>query len=168
MKYILYILLALGIKLGAQTITYSYIDPCTGVVKKLEMPGDQVTVTYYNQVKSFSRDEIQSGQFDSWALSIYSQYGQNNPCGTVIGLTSAINITQNSAINVIGILNSISAISDLQAANSMGGGSGMVDVTAGLSSSSNSSNKKEEKKNNQTNSTGMLFFCNIPRFYINF
>ena len=38
MKYILYILLALGIKLSAQTLTYSYIDPCTGSLKKLEVP----------------------------------------------------------------------------------------------------------------------------------
>ena len=147
MKYILYILLALGIKLSAQTLTYSYIDPCTGSLKKLEVPSNGVTVTYYNQIKTFSKTEILNGGFETWASGVFNQYGQNNPCGTAVGLTGVVDVAQGTAINVISLLNSLSAISDIQAGlASEAASGGMVDITSFVGSTQSSNNKEEEKK----------------------
>ena len=147
MKRILYILLALGIKLGAQTLTYSYIDPCTGSLKKLEVPSNGVTVTYYNQIKTFSKTEILNGGFETWASGVFNQYGQNNPCGTAVGLTGVVDVAQGTAINVISLLNSLSAISDIQAGlASEAASGGMVDITSFVGSTQSSNNKEEEKK----------------------
>ena len=147
MKRILYILLALSIKLGAQTLTYSYIDPCTGSLKKLEVPSNGVTVTYYNQIKTFSKTEILNGGFETWASGVFNQYGQNNPCGTAVGLTGVVDVAQGTAINVISLLNSLSAISDIQAGlASEAASGGMVDITSFVGSTQSSNNKEEEKK----------------------
>ena len=149
MKRILYILLALGIKLGAQTLTYSYIDPCTGSLKKLEVPSNGVTVTYYNQIKTFSKTEILNGGFETWASGVFNQYRQNNPCGTAVGLTGVVDVAQGTAINVISLLNSLSAISDIQAGlASEAASGGMVDITSFVGSTQSSNNKEEEKKEN--------------------
>lgn len=151
MKVILSILLLLCLNISSQTLTYSYIDPCTGSLKKLEVPSDGVTVTYYKQVKTFSKTDILNGGFESWASSIFNEYGQNSPCGTAVGLTGAVDIAQGTAINVIGLLNSLSAISDIRAeqASELSGG-GMLDVTSFVGGAQSSSNKKEDKKDDKS------------------
>ena len=150
MKYILYILLALGIKLGAQTITYSYIDPCTGSLKTLNVPDNGITVTYFNQIKTFSKNDFINGQFESWANGILDTYGQNNPCGSIIGIRNVVDVAQNSAMNVIGILNSLSAIADMRADLLSSAEGGMVDVTSFVGGTQSSSNKKDDKKKDES------------------
>ena len=70
MKVILNIFLLLCFTVSSQTLTYSYIDPCTGSLKRLEVPSNGVTVTYYNQIKTFSKTEIVNGSFETWASNV--------------------------------------------------------------------------------------------------
>ena len=158
MKVILSILLLLCLSVSSQTLTYSYIDPCTGSLKTLNVPNDGITVTYYKQIKTFSKTDILNGSFETWASGVFDQYGQNSPCGTAVGLTGVVNIAQGTAINVIGLLNSLSAISDIRAdqASELSGG-GMLDVTSFVGGAQSSSSKKEDKKDDkgeQTPQTG--------------
>ena len=149
MKLIFSIFLLFYFTISAQTLTYSYIDPCTGSLKKLEVPSNGVTVTYYNQIKTFSKTEILNGGFETWASGVFNQYGQNNPCGTAVGLTGVVDVAQGTAINVISLLNSLSAISDIQAGlASEAASGGMVDITSFVGSTQSSNNKEEEKKEN--------------------
>ena len=152
MKLILSILLLFCLTATSQTLTYSYIDPCTGTLKQINVPDNGITVTYFNQVKTFSKTDFQNGNFESWATGVVSKFGDNNPCGSTIGVSSAINIAQSSALNVIGILNSLSAVADMQSSSSEVGG-GMLDVTSGAMGSSNSTSKKENKKGGTTSGT---------------
>jgi len=162
MKIILNILLLLFcLKVTAQTINYSYIDPCTGVLKQLTVPDNGITVTYFNQIKTFSKDDFTNGSFTSWASGVYNQYGQNNPCGSTIGISNSIDIGQSTALNVIGILNSLSAISDIQGSTTSG--SGMIDITSGLMGSSKSTNKKENKKNKDSNNNSESSNSNLQQ-----
>ena len=112
------------LNLNAQSYNYSYTDPCTGNVKTIVVPinGD-VTVSYYGEIGSFSYNDFSNGTFDAWTNNIFSQYGTNSPCSEIVGLGTAINVTQSSALNVIGILNSLSSIADLAggATNVLGG-----------------------------------------------
>ena len=148
MKLILSILLLFCLTtINSQTISYSYIDPCTGVLKQLNVPDNGITVTYFNQIKTFSKDDFTNGNFNSWATGVYNQFGENNPCGSTIGISNSIDIGQSTALNVVSILNSLSAITDMQGSTTSG--SGMVDITSGLMGSSKSTNKKENKKSNK-------------------
>jgi hypothetical protein len=136
-------------KLNAQTYNYSYSDPCTGNIKTIVVPiNGNVTVGYYGEIGSFSQNDFTNGTFDAWTNNIFSQYGTNSPCSEIVGLGTAINVTQGTALNVIGILNSLSSISDLS--------SGSTNILGGsVSSLSNGgSGNKNKKGNNSQNGSG--------------
>ena len=140
--------LLINIVKSQSTFTYAYSDPCTGILKTIEVPKDGVTITYYGQINTFSQSQIQNGDFQYWAQNVYSSYGGSNPCASIIGLSSVLNIAQDVAINSINILNSLSAAADLQAEMQ-----GMTDIMAATGSANTASNKKE-KSNGESNNTG--------------
>lgn len=128
----------------AQTYVYSYTDPCTGLVKNLNVPINGVTVTYFGQIQTFQPVDFTNGNFNTWANSVYNSYGNNNPCGSILGVSTSVGIAQQTALNFISIINNISAISDLQ--SSMGGA---TDILGGALSATNNE-KKEQKKNKKS------------------
>ena len=140
------ILLCTGLTSYSQTFNYSYTDPCTGVLKTVQVPTTGVTVSYSGPLHTFDPSAFYSGEFDSWMQDVYSSYGGNNPCASIVGLPAAINIAQNTAINFIGIVNSLSALSDMAEAAS----GGATNLLAGIGSVQNSSDKK---KNNSSGSS---------------
>ena len=135
----------------AQTYVYSYADPCTGIVKTINVPTNGVTVTYFGQMSTFSPADFTNGNFNNWANNVYSSFGGNNPCGSTIGVSTSISMAQNSAMNVLGIMNSLSAVSEI--ASSMGGGLNTNGVTESSKTEGKSSEKKNDKKNNSDGST---------------
>ena len=148
MKLILSILLLFClVTINGQTISYSYIDPCTGVLKQLNVPDNGITVTYFNQIKTFYKDDFTNGNFNSWATGVYNQFGENNPCGSTIGISNSIDIGQSTALNVVSILNSLSSNADMQGTTTSG--TGIIEITSEVMGSSKSTNKKENKKNNK-------------------
>jgi len=140
--------LVLNVIKSQSTFTYAYSDPCTGVLKTIDVPKDGVTITYYGQINTFTQSQIQNGDFQYWAQNIYSSYGGSSPCGSVIGISSVLTIAQDVAINAISILNSLSAAADLQSEMQ-----GMTDIMAAAGSANTASNKKE-KNNDQNNNSG--------------
>ena len=144
-------LLLSTIELKAQTFLYSYTDPCTGLLKSLTVPTNGVTVTYFGQIQTFNPVDFQNGVFEEWSNGVLSTYGNANPCGSVIGVGTSVDIAQGSAINFISIINNISALSELQSA--MGGGSlNTMSVIESAKSASGKKDKKDKNKNNTTNS----------------
>ena len=133
--------------LNAQSYNYSYSDPCTGNLKTIVIPiNGNVIVSYYGETGSFSQNDFTNGTFESWTNNIFSQYGTNSPCSEIVGLGTAINVTQGTALNVIGILNSLSSISDLAggSTNLLGGS-----VTS-IGSAGNGNSKGNDKKGNKS------------------
>ena len=57
------------------TFIYSYNDPCTGVLKSIDVPTNGITVTYYGQVQTFNQDDFVNGNFNNWATNLYNSYG---------------------------------------------------------------------------------------------
>ena len=149
------------LNLNAQSYNYSYTDPCTGNLKTIVVPinGD-VTVSYYGEIGSFSYNDFSNGTFDAWTNNIFSQYGTNSPCSEIVGLGTAVNVTQSSALNVIGILNSLSSIADLAggATNILGGSVGSIGNSSGESDKDgdkpNNNNPTTANNNNQTQQNG--------------
>lgn len=146
---LLFVCLFSSYKISAQTYNYTYTDPCTGNDKTIIVPiNGNVTVGYYGSIGSFSYNDFTNGNFEAWASNIFSQYGTNSPCSEIVGLGTAVNVTQSTALNVIGILNSLSTISDIAGSTNILGG-----AVSSVSNSENS-NESEEEDNNQNNSTG--------------
>ena len=140
------------LNLNAQTYNYSYADPCTGNVKTIVVPiNGNVTVSYYGSIGSFSQNDFTNGTFDAWTNNIFSQYGTNSPCSEIVGLGTAVNVTQGTALNVIGILNSLSSISDLAggSTNLIGGSVTTINNTGG-----NNNSKNNKGGNNSQNGSG--------------
>ena len=139
------------LNLNAQSYNYSYTDPCTGNIKTVVVPiNGNVTVAYYGEISSFSYNDFSNGTFDAWTNNIFAQYGTNSPCSEIVGLGTAVNVTQGTALNVIGILNSLSSISDLASGstNMLGGAVNSI----GNGGNGNSNNNK--KGNNSQNGSG--------------
>jgi hypothetical protein len=134
----------------SQTFSYSYTDPCTGAVKTLQVPQNGVTVTYYGQVNTFQPADFYNGGFENWAQGVFGSFGNNNPCASIVGLPAAINVAQNSAINFLGTINSLSALSDM--ANIGGGSTNMLSGTVQSTQNSTSNGGKKDKGNSKSNS----------------
>jgi hypothetical protein len=155
LKTYLFILFLLCIfNIDAQTYNYSYTDPCTGNLKTIVVPiNGNVTVSYYGELGSFSASDFTNGNFESWASGIFNQYGQDSPCSQIVGLGTAVNVTQSTTLNVIGILNSLSTIASLTggATNVLGGAVGSVSNSSG-DGGSNNNNKNNKNGNNNVSS----------------
>lgn len=119
------------------------------------MPSSGVTVSYYGQVNTFAPGDFYSGAFESWANNVYASFGGINPCAGVVGMPTATNVAQSTAINFIGQVNSLSAIADLSSSLSAVGGTNMLGGVAGSASNSSGSggsdNKENKSNNNNTN-----------------
>jgi hypothetical protein len=144
-KYFFIILyLLISVVCTSQTMTYSYTDPCTGTIKSLKVPTNGITVTYYGQYKTFTPNQFLNGDFESWANSVFSSFGGINPCGIVVGLPTAISVTQTNALSFLSVITSLQSVSDL---------SGSVDIlSSDLNSIQGSDNKSDKKKNKSSNS----------------
>lgn len=146
-----FFLLLSGI-VSAQSFNYSYTDPCNGNVYNLTIPygQDQIAVTYYGQVNTFTANDFNNGAFDQWAANVFNQFQNASPCGG-IGTTVTISQTQSTALNIVGIFNSLSAISDMAssgAGNIMGAANSMNNVGGG------SGNKGGNKNSQNQGGTG--------------
>lgn len=141
---------------NAQTFNYSYTDPCNGKVYNISIPygQNQIAVTYYGQVATFTANDFNSGAFDNWAAGVFNQYQNASPCGS-IGTAVTVSQTQSTALNVISIFGALSAISDMASSgtgNIMAAAGSVNNVGGGNGDSKSSDNKKENK--NGDNSSG--------------
>ena len=150
LHYIISIFICIFISCSAftQTYNYSYADPCTGNIKTIVVPiNGNVSVGYYGEIGSFSYDDFTNGTFEQWANNIFAQYGQDSPCATIVGIGTAVTVTQNTTFNVVGILNSLSTIADAAA-------SGASNILGGSVSSIGSSGGGSDSKENDNQSKG--------------
>ena len=150
LNYIISIFICIFISCSAftQTYNYSYTDPCTGNLKTIVVPiNGNVSVGYYGEIGSFSYADFTNGTFETWANNIFAQYGQDSPCATIVGIGTAVTVTQNTTFNVLGILNSLSTIADAAA-------SGASNILGGsVSSIGNSGGSDSKEDNNQNKGT---------------
>ena len=133
---------------NAQSFTYTYDDPCSGLEKSIQVPTNAITITYYGQIQTFAPADFNNGVFEAWAQNVFSSFGSNNPCATIVGVTSAVSMAQNSVMNVLGILNSLDAINSIS-----GGGMNTNGVIESSKTDAKSDKKKNRKNNSQSNNS---------------
>lgn len=160
LHYIISIFICIFISCSAftQTYNYSYADPCTGNIKTIVVPiNGNVSVGYYGEIGSFSYDDFTNGTFEQWANNIFTQYGQDSPCATIVGIGTAVTVTQNTTFNVVGILNSLSSIADAAASgasNILGGSVSSIGSSGGGSDSKENDNQSKGTNGNNGSNSG--------------
>lgn len=147
-----FFLLLSGI-VSAQSFNYSYTDPCNGKVYNISIPygQNQIAVTYYGQVGTFTANDFNNGVFDNWAAGVFNQFQNASPCGG-IGTTVTVSQTQSTALNVVSIFGALSAISDMASS-----GTGNIMAAAGSVTSvggSGNGNGGKDNKDNKNSSGG--------------
>jgi hypothetical protein len=147
-KYLFILFLFCTFSITAQTYTYSYTDPCTGVLKSLSVPiNGSIAVSYYGETSSFTGNDFQNGTFENWANQVLAQYQNISPCAQIVGVTTAVNVSQSTVLNTIGILNSLSALADIAGTTNILGGA----TTTVAGSTNNNTNNKQNKNGNNSN-----------------
>jgi hypothetical protein len=145
------------LQLSAQSYNYSYTDPCTGQLKSLSVPiNGSVAISYYGQIQNFSAAELQNGTFANWTTSVYNEFGGNNPCATLVGLPTAINITQGTVYTTIGIINSLTTLADLTSSISSVAdlASGTTNILGGTVGTIGNSDSSGDSNNSNSNGNG--------------
>jgi hypothetical protein len=148
-----FLLLAFGLR--AQSYTYTYTDPCTGVLQSvtINQPAGTVTMFYAGQYQTFTATQLASGGFENWVAQINAQFPPGtNPCAgngatntnnfnTQLGNNTAANIT-----NIVGIATSVTG--------SIGGGGITSTGTSGGSSSNDNGGSSGDQGGSGTNTGG--------------
>ncbi len=85
----LLLFLLLGSSISAQSFFYSYIDPCeqTVISSIVSINGDGqegFTVTYYNQTKFFTLQEVLNGDLERWTQSVFNDFEDLFPCAVKV------------------------------------------------------------------------------------
>ena len=136
----------------SQSYTYSYTDPCTGIIKTVSVPNNGIPITLYGQTRTFKPSDFSSGNVELWLNSVVNSFGGSNPCATLVGTPNAINIAQATTIQFIGIINNLSAVSEL----------GSVDLLSSLNSAVNSDSKKDKKDKKSSDNNSNTETTNQP------
>lgn len=151
-KFKILLLFLLGcIGLQAQTFTYNYTDPCTGVLQSviLSQTSGTVVMFYAGQYQTFTAAQLQSGAYENWIAQINTQFPPgSNPCagnGSSNANNSNANIGTNTANSVSGIVSISTSI-----AGSLGGGS----VSSGSISTGNTGGSGGENSGDNTGENG--------------
>ena len=153
-KYLFILFLFCTFSITAQTYTYSYTDPCTGVLKSLSVPiNGSIAVSYYGETSTFTGNDFQNGTFENWANQVLAQYQNISPCAQIVGVSTAVNVSQSTVLNTIGILNSLSALADVAGSTNILGGA-TTTVSGGTSNNTNNTKQNKNGNNSNNNSSG--------------
>lgn len=153
------LIVCLSWKAEAQTLTYSFLDPCTKQVTFFSVPATGTTIFFLGQSRQFTSADVASGAFGVWINQVYADYRKVAPCSQQSG-----QVTQNQITSQI-IGNTVQSVvgSIMSQAQSAAAGT-MQSVTTSASNSNSSSagasdapskNNKDESKNtsNQSNTS---------------
>ena len=153
------LIICLSWKAESQTLTYSFLDPCTKEVTFFSVPATGTTIFFLGQSRQFTSADVTSGAFGAWINQVYADYRKVAPCSQQSG-----QVTQNQITSQI-IGNTVQSVvgSIMSQAQSAAAGT-MQSVTTSVSNSNSSSagasdapskNNKDESKNtsNQSNTS---------------
>lgn len=157
--FILISFLSFGVR--GQTLTYTFLDPCTNQITYFSVPATGTTIIFLNQSAVFTSDDVSNGTFGNWVNSVYNNYRNTNPCplnpieanqtvlqnNQVIQNQITIQIISNTVQSIVGNI-----LSSMQQSISFDGSA--MDNSVGVDGSSDAANKgnsETDKKNKNDN-----------------
>jgi hypothetical protein len=89
-------IICLSWKAEAQTLTYTFVDPCTKSITNFSVPAQGTTIFFLSKSRQFTQADVQNGILASWVNQVYTDYRKVAPCGQQQG-----QITQNQITSQI-------------------------------------------------------------------
>jgi hypothetical protein len=160
------LIICLSWKAEAQTLTYSFIDPCTSQVTNFSVPATGTVVVFYGQSRQFTSADVASGAFAAWINQVYSDYRKISPCGQQQGQVTQNQITSQIIGNTVqSVVSSIMSQAQSAASSTITGvatsastanasSAGGNDAATKNNKDGDSKQKKDENNNNTSNSSG--------------
>ena len=160
------LIICLSWKAEAQTLTYSFIDPCTSQVTNFSVPATGTVVVFYGQSRQFTSADVASGAFAAWINQVYSDYRKISPCGQQQGQVTQNQITSQIIGNTVqSVVSSIMSQAQSAASSTITGvatsastanasSAGGNDAASKNNKDGDSKQKKDENNNNTSNSNG--------------
>jgi len=154
------LLLISCLKSNGQTLTYSFIDPCTKAVTYFSIPATGTTIFFLGQSRQFISADVSSGVFATWINQVYTDYRRIAPCGQQQGQVTQNQITSQIIGNTVqSVVSSIMSQAQSAASNTITGVATSAPTSNASSAGGNlnaSKDNKDEKKNdkNNQNNTG--------------
>jgi len=160
------LIICLSWKAEAQTLTYSFIDPCTSQVTNFSVPATGTVVVFYGQSRQFTSADVASGAFAAWINQVYSDYRKISPCGQQQGQVTQNQITSQIIGNTVqSVVSSIMSQAQSAASSTITGvatsastsnasSAGGSDAATKNNKDGDSKQKKDENNNNTSNSSG--------------
>jgi hypothetical protein len=156
---ILLFVLFTSLKGIGQSLTYTFIDPCTKDVTYFSIPiqsGGGTTIFFLGQQRYFTANDVASGALASWVNQTYSDYRKISPCGV-----QQIRVTQNQITSQIigGTIQSVVGSILGQVKSESSSDAGGSDAAGKNNKSKNNKKTKKDKNNtsggtNTTNNSG--------------
>ena len=151
------LIICLSWKAEAQTLTYSFIDPCTKAISLFSIPATGTVVYFHGQSKSFTSADIQNGTFTAWINQVYTNYRKIAPCGQQQGQITQNQITSQIISNTVqSVVSSIMSQAQSAASSTVAGTTTSSSTANALpaggddAASKNNKEKDGKKKNNKS------------------
>jgi len=150
-----WLIILLSTKAESQTLTYTFVDPCTNQVTYFSVPATGTVVFFHGQSKQFTSTDITSGAFSTWLNQVYTDYRKVTPCGQQQGQVTQNQITAQIIGNTVQ-----SVVSSIMSQAQSAASSTITDAASSAGSSDAASknnkdgnNKKKGNSNTNTQST---------------
>ena len=135
-------------KVVGQSLTYTFVDPCTKNVTYFSIPiqtGTGTTIFFLGQQRYFTANDVASGDFANWVNQAYADYRKVSPCGVQQG-----QVTQNQITSQIigGTVQSVVGSIMSQAKSESNSSDGGLVSDNNKSSDDKKTNKSSDAKNN--------------------
>ena len=152
------LIVCLSWKAEAQTLTYSFVDPCTSQVTNFSIPATGTIVYFYGQSRSFVPGDVQNGTFAAWINQVYSDYRKISPCGQQQGQVTQNQITSQIIGNTVqSVVSSIMSQAQSAASSTITGVATSASTanasSAGGNDAASKNNKNEENSKSSSNSS---------------
>ena len=89
--FILFLFLIPLISKGQTIFTQTFTDKCTGEIKiatTTYLTNGSAVVSFYDQIKTFTNLQVQSGEMQTWLKNVYATYNNKAcPVSTVVQQT---------------------------------------------------------------------------------
>lgn len=147
-KIILFLtILFSSLLVNGQTLTYSFVDPCTKEVTNFSFPiqqGQTTVIFFLGQQRTFSASDVANGNFATWINQVYTDYRKVMPCSV-----QSTNVVRNQIITQV-IGNTVQSVvgSLISSARSEAAGN---DAASKGKTESDKKQKKNKNGNNDNN-----------------
>jgi len=152
------LIICLSWRAEAQTLTYSFVDPCTSQVTNFSIPATGTIVYFYGQSRSFVPGDVQNGTLAAWINQVYSDYRKISPCGQQQGQVTQNQITSQIIGNTVqSVVSSIMSQAQSAASSTITGVATSASTanasSAGGNDAASKNNKNEENSKSSSNSS---------------